>query len=120
VRVALARPLTFMNRSGDAVLRLLQERRLQPGDILVVYDDVHLPVGTIRIRARGSAGGHNGMKSILAALGTEEFPRLRIGIGAPPEGPDGLADYVLAPFLPEERGVIQEAVEVAAAAARLW
>jgi PTH1 family peptidyl-tRNA hydrolase len=94
VAVALAQPQTYMNLSGQAAQALLHAYRLTPDQMLVVFDDIWLAPGTVRVRPKGSAGGHNGMKSIIAALGTEAFPRVRIGIGQPPEGVD-LADYVL-------------------------
>jgi PTH1 family peptidyl-tRNA hydrolase len=96
VPVVLAKPQTYMNLSGQAVQALLHAYHLAPDQMLVVFDDVWLAPGAVRVRAKGSAGGHNGMKSIIAALGTEAFPRVRIGIGQPPEGVD-LADYVLSP-----------------------
>ena len=111
--------MTFMNRSGEAVRPLLKAYRLSPQQMLVVYDDIALPLGTLRMRARGSAGGHNGMRSIIAALGTEEFPRLRIGIGAPPEGVDP-ADYVLSPFEENEKPLMRQMLEHAADACEAW
>ncbi|HEY0674565.1 MAG TPA: aminoacyl-tRNA hydrolase [Longimicrobiales bacterium] len=96
--VLLIKPLTYMNRSGAAVARLLLEPDFKPSeDLLVVVDDVALPVGKARMRARGSAGGHNGLKSVEAALRSQEYARLRIGVGASPPGVD-LADWVLGPF----------------------
>jgi PTH1 family peptidyl-tRNA hydrolase len=94
-RLILGRPLTFMNRSGPAVLAFLADRALAPEEVLVVLDDTAIPEGRLRIRPRGGPGGHRGLQSILAELGTEELPRLRLGVGAPPEGED-LADFVLA------------------------
>jgi len=114
-RVLLARPQTFVNVSGAAVLELCRRHRVAPRDIIVVADDLDLPLGRIRLRRGGSAGGHNGLKSIIDALGTTEFPRLRVGIGRPPEGVDP-ADYVLARFRPEEQPVVAEALERAAQA----
>ncbi len=113
----LAKPLTYMNRSGTAVRDLLQAYGLDLTDLLVVADDVNLPVGHVRARARGSAGGHQGLQSIIDALGTEEFARLRIGIGRA-AGP--LEEYVLERFRPEERVLIQEAVVRAADAVELF
>jgi PTH1 family peptidyl-tRNA hydrolase len=105
--VLLIKPLTYMNRSGAAVGRLL----LEPGfnataDLLVVVDDVALPVGRARIRAQGSAGGHNGLKSVEAALRSQDYARLRIGVGGRPDGVE-LADWVLASFDPEEETVVR-------------
>ncbi len=119
VPVLLVQPMTFMNRSGEAVRPLLKAHQLTPQQMLVVYDDVALPLGTLRLRPRGSAGGHNGMRSIIAVLGTEEFPRLRIGIGAPPEGMD-TADYVLSPFDEHEKPLMRQMLEHAADACEAW
>ena len=88
-RVVLAKPFTYMNLSGQAVAPLVRWHRLDVrGELLVIYDDLDLPFGTLRLRAAGSAGGQNGMKSIIEQLGTQEFPRLRVGIGRPPAGGD--------------------------------
>ena len=110
---ALLRPLTFMNRAGEAVAEFLRRYHLRPGDLLVIYDDVDLPVGELRLRPSGGPGTHNGMRSVLAALGTEEVPRLRLGIGAPPPGVD-LADYVLSPPGAEEVPLLTAAADRAA------
>jgi len=112
----LAKPLTYMNRSGQAVRKLIQRHRLTPQDILIIVDDIHLPPGTIRIRARGGAGGHNGLQDIIEALGTDDFPRLRIGIGSNFER-GKQAEYVLSPFTEEERPMMEQAIEIAAEAA---
>jgi peptidyl-tRNA hydrolase, PTH1 family len=96
-RLLLSRPLTFMNRSGAAVLDLLSEHAWTPQELLVVLDDAALPEGRLRLRPRGGAGGHRGLESILEHLGTEEVPRLRFGVGLPPDGGD-LAEFVLAPL----------------------
>ena len=101
-----------MNRSGAAVQALLAEGWVAP-EILVVCDDVYLPLGTIRIRARGGTGGHQGLESILEATGSEEFPRLRIGVGPAPPSED-LAEYVLSPFSEEERSGLPRVIEAAA------
>jgi PTH1 family peptidyl-tRNA hydrolase len=102
----IAKPMTFMNHSGQAVGELLRYFKIDVADLLIVVDEVQLPLGKLRARARGSAGGHNGLKSIVAHLG-EEFSRLRVGVGRGPEGPDGnarrdLADHVLARFDADE------------------
>lgn len=121
VELELAQPLTYMNRSGVAVRRLLESRRLGPEALLVIYDDIHLPLGTLRVRPGGSAGGHNGMKSIIAALGTEAFARLRVGIGpSRPVAGEDLPGFVLSPFTRSERPLVDAAVEAAADAARVW
>lgn len=116
--LVLVQPMTYMNRSGQAVRPLLDSFGLTPGDLLVVYDDVALPVGTLRIRRRGSAGGHNGMKSVISSLNSEEFARLRIGVGSPEE--KDLADYVLSPFRLSERPLVDAAIEAAAEAVLVW
>ncbi len=118
-QVILCRPQTYMNNSGLAVGEIASFYKIAPEDILIIYDDVSLPFGGLRVRASGSAGGHNGMKSIIARLGTEAFPRVRIGVGAKPEGWD-LADYVLARFSEEEIPVIREDCLRAAEAAEAW
>ena len=106
--ILLARPLTYMNLSGDAV-RLLANAYLEdPADLIVVFDDIDLPLGRLRIRESGSAGTHNGMRSIVEALGTEQFPRLRVGIGSADGGP--LRDYVLDEFSAAERPAIDRAI----------
>lgn len=98
---------------------LLKAYQLIPQQMLMMHDNIALPLGTLCLRARGSAGGHNGMRSIIAVLGTEEFPRLRIGIGAPPEGVD-TADYALSPFEEEEKPLIRQMLEPAADTCEAW
>jgi peptidyl-tRNA hydrolase, PTH1 family len=115
----LAKPLTFMNLSGFAVSRLSQYFQIEFGDILVVVDEVALPLGRLRARARGSAGGHNGLKSIAEQLGTTEFARLRIGVGRGDSRRD-LADHVLSTFDPDERDEIRAATLRAADAAEMF
>lgn len=105
--VELVVPLTYMNASGRAVVEVLCSRARGADDLLVVCDDVSLPLGRLRFRAGGSDGGHNGLASIIGALGTERFARLRLGVGGAPEGVD-LADYVLEPFEPRELPVVEE------------
>jgi PTH1 family peptidyl-tRNA hydrolase len=114
--VVLVKPLAFMNASGAPVARLLAARGGSPPDLLVLVDDVALDLGTIRVRERGSHGGHNGLRSLVETLGTEEFPRVRIGVRRG-ELPEDLAGYVLADFAPEEVLLVQEAVGLAADAA---
>ena len=97
VRVALCQPQTFMNLSGESVVGLVNWYKPERDQLIVVYDDVDLPFGKVRVRAHGSAGTHNGMRSILYLLGRDDFPRVRVGIGRPPEGWE-LADYVLASY----------------------
>jgi PTH1 family peptidyl-tRNA hydrolase len=112
----VAKPIAFMNRSGDAVARLVSLGRFALDDILVVYDDLALDLGQIRLRGKGGAGGHNGVQDVIDTLNSENFPRLRIGIGAS-FPPGGQVDFVLAPFDDAERPVIEEAVDTAAEAA---
>ncbi|HHY81819.1 MAG TPA: aminoacyl-tRNA hydrolase [Clostridiales bacterium] len=107
-KVILAKPQTYMNLSGESLLSMKQWYKLEPQQIIVVYDDIDLSPGTIRIRPSGSAGTHNGMKSIIYLLETQDFPRVRIGIGRPPEGWE-LADYVLSRFREEEIEIMKEA-----------
>jgi len=113
-KVLLLKPLTYMNLSGRSVAEAARFFRIAPADILVLFDDLDLEVGRLRLRTKGSAGGHNGVKSIIAELGTAEFPRLRIGIGRPAPGWQ-VVDWVLAPFGPEDAavvaGVLPRAVE---------
>ena len=114
--VRLAKPLLYVNRSGGPVARLLAEQGGAPADLVVVVDDVALDLGTIRVRERGSHGGHNGLRSIAAALGTDEFARVRVGVRRG-ELPLDLAGYVLGEFTEEEVPLVQEAVGAAAEAA---
>jgi len=117
--VLLARPLTFMNRSGDAVAALARYYDVAPADMLVVVDDVALPFGRLRVRPNGSAGGHNGLKSIIERLGTREFARLRLGVGRGDARRD-LADHVLSTFEPEERVGLDTLIARAADAAEMF
>jgi peptidyl-tRNA hydrolase, PTH1 family len=114
----LVEPLTFMNLSGDAVGRIAAFHKLEPSDVLVVVDEVQLPLGRIRLRRSGSAGGHNGLKSIIQHVGVE-FPRLRVGVGRGDPNWD-LADHVLARFSRDEREVAADAVKRAADAVELF
>jgi PTH1 family peptidyl-tRNA hydrolase len=111
--VLLVKPLAFMNASGPPVARVLAAAGGAPEDLVVLVDDVALDLGTIRVRERGSHGGHNGLRSLVETLGTEEFGRVRIGVRHG-ELPDDLAEYVLADFPPEQVLVVQEAVGLAA------
>ncbi len=108
----LAKPITFMNLSGNAVARLCKFYKLKPDQILVVYDDVDLPIGKMRFRANGSAGGHNGIKSLIEYLGTNEFPRLKLGIGAAGH-PGGMVDHVLGKFSAEEARELEKVLAIA-------
>ena len=113
-RVLLMKPQTFMNLSGDAVAEAVRYYQLAPQKVLVVSDETALPLAKLRVRAKGSAGGHNGLKSIIARLGTEDFPRVRIGVGAPPHPDYDMADWVLGAFRN------QDAEDMEKAAARAW
>lgn len=111
--VLLVQSQTFMNRSGQAVGPLLRRKGLKPSDLIVVLDDLELELGQLRVRKKGSAGGHKGLDSVIRALGTEDFARVRIGIGPRPAGED-LVDHVLAPFTAKEREAIDAAARRAA------
>jgi PTH1 family peptidyl-tRNA hydrolase len=117
--VLLVKPLTFMNRSGEAVGGLMRYFKIEAGDVLIVTDDVNLPLGRLRARGAGSEGGHNGLRSIAQHLGTHEYPRLRIGVGRGDTRRD-LADHVLATFAPEEQPDVEHAVTRAAEAVESW
>lgn len=108
--VILAQPLAWMNQNGPVVKALLDEHRLSPKDLIVVQDDLDLPVGRLRIRRSGGSGGHNGIVSLLAALETDEFCRLKIGIGRPPVGHQP-AEYVLSPFTADEMSIIETVLD---------
>ncbi len=121
VAVLLALPETFMNASGEAVSALCKKNGIDPSEVCVVSDDIDLPLGTLRMRAQGSAGGQKGIASIISTLGTSEFPRLRIGVrGESYSRERDLADYVLAPFGREEHEVFEGAIGRAIEALRIW
>lgn len=110
-KVLLAMPQTYMNLSGESVRELADYYKIDPEEeLIVIYDDINLAPGKLRIRPKGSAGGHNGIKNIIAHLGTQIFPRIRVGVGEKPKGWD-LADYVLGRFSKEEEPVIREALD---------
>ena len=115
-RVLLLKPETYMNSSGEAVQLAAMFYKIPIDRILVVSDDVSLPLGKIRVRAEGSAGGHNGLKSIIAHLGSQDFPRVKLGVGEKPHPDYDLADWVLSSFTPAEEKEIAPAIEKAAAA----
>ena len=117
--VLVAKPLTFMNRSGDSVAALARYFDIAPADLLVVVDEAALPFGRLRARSRGSAGGHNGLKSIIERLGTQEFPRLRLGVGRGDARRD-LADHVLSTFESGERAELETFIARAADAAEMF
>ena len=104
--VLLALPLTWMNQTGEVVHSLLQDRNLTSSDLILVYDDLDLPLGALRIKTRGGPGGHNGLRSVLSSLETENFCRLKLGIGRPSDREDA-AHYVLSPFLADESPLIE-------------
>jgi PTH1 family peptidyl-tRNA hydrolase len=113
-RIVVAKPQTFMNLSGEAVAALVRRYNISPQDIVVIYDDLDLPLGKIRIREKGSSGGHNGLKSIISRLGTQDFPRIRVGI-APAEDSDSIStlkvdaiEHVLSDFTDAEKTLMQE------------
>lgn len=109
-KVILAMPMTYMNLSGESVRELVNYYKCSAEDIIVIYDDVSLDVGKLRIRTKGSAGGHNGVKNIIAQLGTDVFTRIKVGVGEKPPKMD-LADYVLGHFTKEEQPVIRESAD---------
>ena len=110
-KILLVKPLTYMNESGRAIGSLLSWYKLGASDLIVAHDDIDLPVGTIRLRKKGSAGGHNGMKSVLYHVKDENFPRVRIGVGHPVHDHAQVIRYVLSPFSTEEAQKIREAIE---------
>lgn len=118
--VMLVKPQTFMNLSGQAVAPLARRAGCEPEDILIISDDRHLPLGAVRLRAGGGAGGHNGLKSLVIHLGTQDFHRLRLGIGGDSVSPDRLSSYVLGKFMPSEVPEVRTLVREAAEAARCW
>ena len=117
IKVLLAKPLTYMNLSGDSVAEIVNFYKLDPEDeMIVIFDDISLAPGNIRVRKKGSAGGHNGIKSIIARCGTQNFMRIKIGVGEKPQGWD-LADHVLGRFSNEDRALVEDAIEDACCAA---
>jgi PTH1 family peptidyl-tRNA hydrolase len=109
-RVVVAKPRTFMNLSGDAVIEITRRHQVAPQRVIVVYDDLDLPLGKLRLRERGSAGGHKGMGHIIQRLGTGDLLRIRVGIGRPQGERAGAADYVLGDFGRGERGAVEDAI----------
>lgn len=110
-RVLLLKPLTYMNLSGKAVGAAANFYKISPENILVMYDDISLNPGTVRIRRKGSAGGHNGIKDIIEVLGSDNFPRIKIGVGAKPHPDYDLKDWVLSKFKEEERQAVEKSLE---------
>lgn len=119
-KVILVKPQTFMNLSGESIRGLVDYYKIDPEtELLVIYDDISLDVGQLRIRKKGSAGGHNGIKNIISHLGTDVFPRIKVGVGEKPKGYD-LADYVLGHFSKEDRSIMEEGYEKAVEAIKLF
>ena len=118
-KVLLVKPLTYMNNSGESLAEIVSYYKIDPtSELLVIFDDISLAPGNLRIRTKGSAGGHNGIKSIIAELGTQEFTRIKVGVGEKPEG-WSLVDHVLGHFDSEERSLVDAAVKEAVSAAEL-
>jgi len=113
-RLQVVKPLTYMNRSGTAVAVLRRKSGIPLDHLVLIYDDVSLPLGRIRVRAQGGPGGHNGMRSVVAMLGGQAFPRVRVGIGSPPDGGDGMVRFVLSAFRQDEWDAAEIAVQRAA------
>lgn len=113
-KVLLMKPQTLMNLSGEAVGQAAKFYKVPPEHVLVVSDEVSLPVGRLRVRMKGSAGGHNGLKNIIAHLGTDVFPRIRIGVGAPPHSDYDMADWVLGTFQNQDAEIMEDAAQRAA------
>ncbi len=119
VRCLLMKPTTFMNNSGEAVVEALNFYKLKPEQLIVIYDDISMDVGRTRIRRKGSDGGHNGIKNIILQTNSDNFPRIKIGVGAKPHPDYNLADWVLSPFLKEQGEALESALSNAAKAAEL-
>ncbi|WP_075979828.1 aminoacyl-tRNA hydrolase [Bacillus massilinigeriensis] len=118
-KVLLLKPLTYMNLSGESIRAIMDYYDIVNEELLVIYDDLDLPVGKIRLRERGSAGGHNGIKSTIAHIGTQEFKRVRVGIDRPKNGMQ-ITDYVLGRFSKEEQAVIHDVISKCADACESW
>lgn len=118
-KVILAKPLTYMNLSGESIRQLIDYYKVdEESELIIVYDDISLNPGGLRIRAKGSAGGHNGIKNIIQHLGHDKFMRIKVGVGEKPKGWD-LVDYVLGRFTTEDRKLVDEAIDVAVEAAKI-
>ena len=116
----LMKPQTYMNLSGEAVIQAVKFYKIAPDHVIVVSDEMSLPIGKLRIRTKGSAGGHNGLKNIIAHLGTDSFPRIRIGVGAPPHPDYDVADWVLSVFRNKDAEEMAEAAKRAAEAVECY
>lgn len=119
-KVMLMKPQTYMNLSGDAVIQAARFYKIPPERVIVVSDETSLPIGKLRIRRSGSAGGHNGLKSIIAQLGTDKFPRIRLGVGAPPHPDYDMADWVLGAFKGQDAADMEQLAKTAADAAECY
>jgi len=119
-RIFFLKPQTFMNVSGESVVAVSQFYKIDPVDFLVVYDDLDLPLGRMRLAAKGSAGGHNGIKSLIENLGTQDFPRLKLGIGRPKISQQPVVDYVLQDFSKEEMPLVTDVAERAVMAIKAF
>lgn len=117
-KVILAKPQTYMNLSGESIRALVDFYKVTEEELIIIYDDISLDVGQLRIRRRGSAGGHNGIKSIISHLGTQEFNRIKVGVGGKPKGYD-LADYVLGKFQKNEKPYIEKGIVMGAEATKV-
>ena len=119
-KVLLMKPQTYMNLSGESAAEAARFYKIPPSHVLVVSDEIALPIGKLRVRAKGSAGGHNGLKSLIACLGTEEFPRIRLGVGAPPHPDYDMADWVLSAFKNQDAEDMAKVAERAAKAVECY
>ena len=119
-KVMLMKPQTYMNLSGDAVIQAARFYKFPPERVIVVSDETSLPIGKLRIRRGGSAGGHNGLKSIISQLGTDKFPRIRLGVGAPPHPDYDMADWVLGAFKGQDAADMEQLAKTAADAAECY
>ena len=119
VDVILLRPMTYMNRSGNSIRACIDFFNLQPENVLLIHDDVDLPTGRVKVVRGGGAGGHRGVLSAIQHLGTREFPRIKIGVGRPRQEGESVEDYVLKSFYRDEKGVVEEVIQVATQACEL-
>ena len=118
-KIVLVKPLTYMNASGECIGQFINFYKITNQDLLIIYDDLDMPTGKIRIRQKGSAGGHNGIRSTIQHLGTDQFNRIKVGIGRP-DGRKTVVDFVLTRFTPEEQPLINEAIEKTSDACDFW
>lgn len=118
-KVVLLKPATYMNLSGESVRAAMDWYKFSLDDIVIIYDDLDLPAGQLRLREKGSAGGHNGIKSLIQHLGTQEFKRVRVGVDRPAPGSD-IPNYVLAPFPKDQRPLVEESIDRSCDAVEFW